>query len=137
MGPKSNNTFADSDVVWILIIHPVYKPNKLSALGLREEPHWILECTASGISLWTLRVLQVFEKGMKMYSALLVRLSNGVEIPSIGLGTFRSRGMDVQNAVKWAWMAGIHHIDTASIYKVCKIAWHAASFVIVGGNNRQ
>lgn len=56
---------------------------------------------------------------MHVNMASFIRLSNGVEIPSIGLGTYRAVGTEVQNAVKWAWGIGIRHIDTASIYKVC------------------
>lgn len=41
-------------------------------------------------------------------------------MPLIGLGTFTSRGLEVQHAVKWALEAGIKLIDTASIYKVIK-----------------
>ncbi len=45
-------------------------------------------------------------------------LNNGVELPRIGLGTFRSTGASVTAAVICAWNSGIEHIDTASIYKV-------------------
>lgn len=47
----------------------------------------------------------------------MIRLTNGVELPSIGLGTFKARGADVQQAVTVALRHGIRHIDTASIYK--------------------
>lgn len=44
-------------------------------------------------------------------------LSNGVEIPMIGLGVFRTPdGETTINAVKWALEAGYRHIDTAAIY---------------------
>jgi len=46
-----------------------------------------------------------------------IRLRNGVEIPRIGLGTFRSNSEQVLEAVSFALAAGIRHIDTASIYK--------------------
>ena len=46
-----------------------------------------------------------------------IRLSNGVEIPVVGLGTFRSeKGAQTQNAVAWALEAGYRHIDTAAMY---------------------
>lgn len=48
----------------------------------------------------------------------LVRLQNGVEMPRIGLGTFRVRGNDVEIAVSAALDAGLRCVDTASIYKV-------------------
>ena len=45
-------------------------------------------------------------------------LSNGVELPRVGVGTFKSKGASVTAAVTWALCEGIEHIDTASIYKV-------------------
>jgi hypothetical protein len=48
----------------------------------------------------------------------MIRLSNGIELPSIGLGTFKATGESVQVAVKAAVQCGITHIDTAAIYKV-------------------
>jgi diketogulonate reductase-like aldo/keto reductase len=44
------------------------------------------------------------------------KLSNGVKIPSVGLGTWKSSKEDAYNAVKWAIEAGYRHIDTAMIY---------------------
>ncbi|KAL0033110.1 hypothetical protein WJX79_004056 [Trebouxia sp. C0005] len=44
-------------------------------------------------------------------------LNNGVELPRIGIGTYRSTGASVTAAVICAWNSGIEHIDTASIYK--------------------
>ncbi len=43
-------------------------------------------------------------------------LSNGVTIPVVGLGTFRSSKEDAYNAVRIALDAGYRHIDTAAIY---------------------
>jgi diketogulonate reductase-like aldo/keto reductase len=44
-------------------------------------------------------------------------LHNGVAMPWLGLGTFKSRdGDEVRQAVRWALEAGYRHIDTASIY---------------------
>jgi len=48
----------------------------------------------------------------------LLRLRNGVEMPRIGLGTFRVKGDDVAVAVRTALHdSGLRCIDTASIYK--------------------
>ncbi len=45
------------------------------------------------------------------------RLSNGVEMPVLGLGVYQSApGKTTQNAVKYALEAGYRHIDTARIY---------------------
>lgn len=48
----------------------------------------------------------------------VIKLSNGVELPTVGLGTFKATGESVQVAVKAAVQCGITHIDTAAIYKV-------------------
>lgn len=45
-----------------------------------------------------------------------VLLNNGVEVPIIGLGTFRAKGEEVYMAVKTAIDNGYTHIDTAMIY---------------------
>jgi diketogulonate reductase-like aldo/keto reductase len=46
-----------------------------------------------------------------------VKLVNGIEMPSLGLGVFRSKeGAEVENAVKCALKAGYRSIDTAAIY---------------------
>ncbi len=45
-----------------------------------------------------------------------VKLNNGVEMPIIGLGTFRSKSEEVYQAVLDAFEAGYRHIDTAMIY---------------------
>ena len=45
-----------------------------------------------------------------------VKLNNGIEMPIVGLGTFRSKSEDVYNAVLDAFEAGYRHIDTAMIY---------------------
>ncbi len=43
--------------------------------------------------------------------------NNGVEIPMLGLGVFRSpNGQETVDAVRWAVQAGYRHIDTASLY---------------------
>lgn len=46
-----------------------------------------------------------------------VQLSNGVRMPYLGLGVFKTlEGDEVENAVTWALEAGYRHIDTAAIY---------------------
>jgi diketogulonate reductase-like aldo/keto reductase len=54
---------------------------------------------------------------MNLTISSTVRLNNGVEMPSFGLGTFRSeKGLPTQNAVRWALEAGYRHVDTAAAY---------------------
>jgi diketogulonate reductase-like aldo/keto reductase len=46
-----------------------------------------------------------------------VTLSNGVRMPRLGLGTWRSaEGTEVERAVRWALELGYRHVDTAAIY---------------------
>jgi diketogulonate reductase-like aldo/keto reductase len=46
-----------------------------------------------------------------------IELSNGVRLPVLGLGVFRSRpGAETRDAVRWALELGYRHIDTAQIY---------------------
>jgi diketogulonate reductase-like aldo/keto reductase len=45
-------------------------------------------------------------------------LNNGVKMPWVGLGVFRSQpGKEVEQAVRWALEIGYRHIDTASFYE--------------------
>lgn len=47
----------------------------------------------------------------------IVTLNNGLEIPSVGLGVYKTEsGEELLNAIKYAYNAGYRHIDTASIY---------------------
>ncbi len=48
-----------------------------------------------------------------------IQLKNGVELPLVGLGTFKSHGQDLRNTIKKALAVGVRHIDTAAVYKVC------------------
>ena len=46
-----------------------------------------------------------------------VALNNGVEIPCVGLGVFKSDpGQPTEQAVRWALEIGYRHIDTAAYY---------------------
>jgi diketogulonate reductase-like aldo/keto reductase len=46
-----------------------------------------------------------------------VALSNGVEMPLLGLGVFQvPSGAETENAVRWALEAGYRHVDTAALY---------------------
>ena len=47
-----------------------------------------------------------------------IQLSNTVELPVIGLGTFKARGNSLKAIICFALKCGIRHIDTASVYKV-------------------
>ena len=47
-----------------------------------------------------------------------VKLNNGVEIPWVGLGVFKSApGAETEQAVRWALEIGYRHIDTAAFYE--------------------
>lgn len=47
-----------------------------------------------------------------------ITLNNGVQIPMIGLGTYKApEGQDVINEVTWGLQAGYRLIDTAKVYK--------------------
>lgn len=45
-----------------------------------------------------------------------IKLNNGLEIPIIGLGTFKAKDKEVYNSVLIALREGYRHIDTAAIY---------------------
>ena len=46
-----------------------------------------------------------------------VKLNNGVEMPWLGLGVFKSKpGRETEQAVRWALEIGYRHIDTAAMY---------------------
>ncbi|XP_002741648.1 aldo-keto reductase family 1 member A1-like [Saccoglossus kowalevskii] len=48
--------------------------------------------------------------------AKCVKLFSGVELPLVGLGTWKSKPGEVQNAVKSAFSCGYRHIDCAACY---------------------
>ncbi len=49
--------------------------------------------------------------------ASTVKLSNGVEMPRLGLGVWQAKsGAEVRSALRWALEAGYRHVDTARIY---------------------
>lgn len=50
-----------------------------------------------------------------------IGLNCGVSMPRVGLGTFRAKGAEVQEAVHCALSEGLRCIDTASIYKVAAV----------------
>ncbi|MBI5325455.1 MAG: aldo/keto reductase [Ignavibacteriae bacterium] len=46
-----------------------------------------------------------------------IKLNNGIEIPVLGLGTYKTNpGTETQNAVRLALEIGYRHIDTAALY---------------------
>lgn len=47
-----------------------------------------------------------------------IELQNGVQLPLVGLGTFKAHGQDLKNTIKRALTVGVKHIDTATVYKV-------------------
>ena len=53
---------------------------------------------------------------MKYSISSKVRLNSGVEIPILGLGTWRAEGKECTQAIIWAFEAGYRHIDTAAFY---------------------
>lgn len=52
-----------------------------------------------------------------MNIASRIKLNSGVEIPALGLGTWKTPpGRKTEESVQWALEAGYRHIDTASVY---------------------
>ena len=45
-----------------------------------------------------------------------VKLNNGLEMPAVGLGTWKSKAGEVAKAVQEALKAGYRHIDAAFVY---------------------
>ena len=47
-----------------------------------------------------------------------MKLSNGVELPLVGLGTYASKNQaEMTNLIRAAFDAGYRHIDTAKFYE--------------------
>jgi diketogulonate reductase-like aldo/keto reductase len=46
-----------------------------------------------------------------------MKLTNGVEIPVLGLGVWQIPRRETAQAVRWALEAGYRHVDTATIYR--------------------
>jgi diketogulonate reductase-like aldo/keto reductase len=53
---------------------------------------------------------------MKYSISSKIQLNSGVEIPILGLGTWRAEGKECSQAILWAFEAGYRHIDTAAFY---------------------
>lgn len=62
-----------------------------------------------------------------------IKLSNGMEIPTIGLGTWRSHESDAERSVKDAIDIGYRHIDTAFVYENEKEVGRAINAKIAEG----
>ena len=53
-----------------------------------------------------------------MHITSTITLNNGVAIPRLGFGVFKSKpGTETENAVAYALITGCRHIDTAQIYR--------------------
>lgn len=47
-----------------------------------------------------------------------ITLSNGLEMPVLGLGTFQAQGDEVKQSIRDSLDIGYRHFDTADFYKV-------------------
>ncbi len=71
----------------------------------------MLKCVKSHIESTLYYNLDMNKIGKK------ITLSNGVAIPSVGLGVWRIDNSEVEQSVIWALQAGYRHIDTAVAYR--------------------
>ena len=55
---------------------------------------------------------------MKYSISSKFQLNSGIEIPILGLGTWRDEGTECTQAILWAVEAGYRHLDTAAFYKI-------------------
>ena len=53
---------------------------------------------------------------MKYTISSKLRLNSGIEIPILGLGTWRAEGKECTQAILWAFEAGYRHVHTAAFY---------------------
>jgi diketogulonate reductase-like aldo/keto reductase len=53
---------------------------------------------------------------MQLNLSTTITLNNGVRIPTLGLGTWQTRGKIAEEVIRWALTAGYRHIDTARAY---------------------
>lgn len=76
------------------------------------------EVTSKPFNRKKLIILGVLQKTKTMDLLSTVKLNNGIEMPWLGLGVFRSEeGGEVEKAVETALNCGYRSIDTAAIYK--------------------
>tara|TARA_B100000678_G_scaffold8291_2_gene6925 strand:+ start:1485 stop:2396 length:912 start_codon:yes stop_codon:yes gene_type:complete len=70
--------------------------------------NWLFVCSIQLIIQKTMKITDINGK---------VTLSNGVKMPYLGLGVYKSKdGEEVKNAINYAFDAGYRLIDTASFY---------------------
>nr|CAH7744769.1 unnamed protein product [Callosobruchus chinensis] len=72
-----------------------------------------------GLNIWKTCIFQKsnIQTGfIKAVSKTTVKLSNGAEMPIVGLGTWRAQPEEMENAVQAALENGYRHIDTAFNY---------------------
>ena len=74
------------------------------------------ESTKSSLSAWLAEVKpQEDESGFNLEKGTVV-LNNGIEMPILGIGTYRLSDTQAENSVYWALRGGYRLIDTARIY---------------------
>lgn len=74
------------------------------------------ESTKSSLSAWLAEVKpQEDESGFNLEKGTVV-LNNGIEMPILGIGTYRLSDAQAENSVYWALRDGYRLIDTARIY---------------------